>query len=134
MKVIDPGHAYDLDVLDGRSENTKERLTFVKREGANYPGNLGHYPGTNMQEVLRALIDRTNYVNNQIKHGANYLVLAGLRAAIYHLEWRAAERHGRLSAFHKLIKESTGENLDGIEKLPTCAKCGHIGCEGSCHK
>lgn len=55
MKVIDPGHVYDLRSLDGEQLN---RLVFVKREGPSYPGNVGHYPGTTMQEVLRALIDR----------------------------------------------------------------------------
>lgn len=39
---------------------------FVKREGEHFPGNVGHYPGTTMQEVLRVLIDRAKYVNSQI--------------------------------------------------------------------
>jgi hypothetical protein len=52
MKIIDPGHKYELDQLDGEG---KEILTFVKRDtpSERYPGNQGHYPGTNMQEVLR---------------------------------------------------------------------------------
>ena len=62
-RVIDPGHVYDLRRLDGPGV---ERLTFVKREGPRYPGNVGKHPGTTMQEVIRALIDRAEYVNAQI--------------------------------------------------------------------
>jgi hypothetical protein len=62
MKILDAGHRYQLDHLDG--DNVTE-LTFVKRSGAMYPFNIGEYEGTNVQEVLRALIDRTEYLNRQ---------------------------------------------------------------------
>lgn len=52
MRVVDPGHVYDLVSLDGGQVH---RLTFVKRLGERYPGNVGFpHAGTNMQEVLRA--------------------------------------------------------------------------------
>lgn len=126
MKVIDPGHTYALDVLDGESSTEPEILRFVKREGEGYPGNVGHHPGTNMQEVIRALIDRVKYLNAQIPDWQrNRNVLDHLRQAIYYLEHRAAERHGRppLEVWQ----------MYSIEHYPTCAKCGHIGCEGVCH-
>jgi hypothetical protein len=44
MRIIDPGHDYILSVYDGEGE---QRLTFMKREGPGFPGNIGHYPGTN---------------------------------------------------------------------------------------
>jgi hypothetical protein len=118
MKVLDPGHRYELIHLDG---NDHEILTFVKREGNDYPGNIGHYPGTNMQEVLRVLIDRLRYVNNQIHDNRNLLAIEHLQDAIYLLEERAAARHHRLVTFE----------VEGIELLPTCPKCGHIGCTES---
>ena len=133
MKVIDPGHVYDLDWLDGRAPiwmdihrdtgHPMNRLIFVKREGEGYPGNVGHHPGTTMQEVLRAMIDRVKYLDNQIPDFRNQMVLASLRQAIRSLEWRAAERHNRDTIIP--IKE--------IELEPTCPKCLHIGCEGLCH-
>lgn len=118
MKVIDPGHIYKLDTLDGDVDVT---LTFVKREGEGYPGNIGHHAGTNIQEVLRALIDRVKYLNSQIEHPRNWMVEISLREALNQLELRAAERHGRTLSFP--VSES----------MPTCGFCGHVGCDGHCH-
>lgn len=101
--------------LDGGDE---QELTFVKREGANYPGNVGHYPGTTLQETIRALIDRCAYVNAQRHCAENLQAIAGLRYALRALELRAARMHGITIALP----------LDGIELLGTCAQCGHIAC------
>jgi hypothetical protein len=120
MKIIDPGHVYDLQNLDGPSTST---LYFVKREGPGYPGNVGHHEGTNMQEVLRALIDRLKYVNGQAPDNRNALSIAHLRTTLWLLEDRAADRHGR----------ELNVDMLGIELLPTCPKCGHLGCVGACH-
>lgn len=120
MKVIDPGHHYHLTCLDG---NAYQILTFVKREGPGYPGNIGHHAGTTTQEVIRALLERSRYVDNQIPDEANDRVEADLRDALWTLEERAARRHGRPFPFE----------MPSIDKQPTCPKCNHIGCEGECH-
>src|ERR1700757_5337799 len=91
MENLDPGHVYQLNDIDGSGH---QFLTFVKREGAGYPGNVGHYPGTIIQDVLRCCIDRLKYVDNQISDIRNDLAIKHLRTAIYNLESRAAERHG----------------------------------------
>jgi len=122
MRVLDPGHQYALTHLDG---NLEELLTFVKREGPGYPGNVGSHPGTNLQEVIRACMDRIRYLDGQIHDVANTEALQSLRNALWALEMRAAYRHGRILPF----------NLYGkIEIEPTCHKCGHVGCESSCDK
>ena len=130
MRVVDPGHRYVLRQLDsalpdnlGPADLTGE-LRFVKREGEGYPGNVGHYCGTTTQEVLRALIDRAKYVDNQIPDARNRQVIYYLRAAIFELEMRAAERHGRVLPLF---------DMEDIENLPTCERCNHIGCQGGCH-
>lgn len=120
MEILDPGHAYKLATLDGDAEVL---LTFVKRCGDGYPGNIGAYPGTNLQEVLRVLIDRVQYLNQQVFCEENLMILQALRAAFYRLELRAARRHGRLL---------DGNMLDAIETVPTCSSCGHIQCAGNC--
>ena len=96
MEVLDPGHDYLLTNLSkGKDIIVKHqtRLTFVKREGEMYPGNKGAYEGTNMQEVLRALIDRCYYVNSQIPAGETINAVWHLRQAFLQLELRAARRH-----------------------------------------
>lgn len=128
MDVIDPGHFYSLKILDRDPMSKKEQLlSFVKREGPGYPGNTSHHEGTTTQEVLRALIDRAQYVNNQIPHRANDHAIWHFRNVIYDLEKRAAERHHRLEIFETMF------DIDLIETYPTCDKCNHIGCGGECH-
>ena len=133
MIIIDPGHTYQLDVLDGYTNGTVDGYThivlpFVKREGEKYPGNVGHYPGTNLQECWRAEINRLQYLNQQIPCGETMMAIKHLRLNIMLLEQRAARRHGR-----KHPVEYNDRILHSIEALPTCKLCGHIGCEGTCH-
>jgi hypothetical protein len=124
MKVLDPGHKFSLDSLDGDQENI---LVFVKREGEKYPGNVGHNPGTTMQEVLRALISRAKYVNNQIYSEHTNAAINNMEVSLYYLEERAAERHGRKDAFYDI---DFADVMDGKNK---CTTCGHVGCKGDCH-
>lgn len=118
MKVLDPGHRYALDSLDGEFPQT---LTFVKREGAKYPGNVGSHPGTTMQEVLRALIERAEYVNQQIPCAETTLAIGLMQSALYLFESRAARCHGRI------LDASVADLVDGVGK---CKRCGHVGCVG----
>jgi len=121
MEVLDPGHHYTLKHIDGDSV---EYLRFVKREGPGYPGNEGHYAGTNLQEVLRVLIDRIKYLDNQIPDQINADIIENLRFALEDLETRAAQRHGYdLKQLWRLI------DTQDAETLPTCNHCGHILCE-----
>lgn len=120
MTIIDPGHHYILNHLDGDSVG---ELRFVKREGPGFPGNVGHYEGTNLQEVLRACIDRIKYLDDQISSDYNYHAINHLRCVIEDLETRAAKRHGLdVDKVWRLC-----ENTDA-ELLPTCKHCGHIVC------
>lgn len=115
MNVLDPGHSYALQNYDG---DGAQKLVFMKREGPGYPFNVGHYKGTNCQEVMRALIDRVLYLNKQVPCAENQIALAGLRSALYAFELRAARRHGRE------LEWQTSEP----ESAPTCPTCGHIKC------
>lgn len=122
MKEIDAGHIYSLQILDDNKHESHTNLIFVKREGEKYPGNKGFHPGTNCQEVLRAVIARIAYLDGQIPDDRNKIATGHLGRAIYLLEQRAAERHGRKppSPFEAIFGE-------------TCETCGHVGCTGSCH-
>lgn len=120
MQIIDPGHDYNLDTYDGTGHYIP--LTFMKREGTKYPGNKGHYSGTNCQEVLRILIDRLKYLNKQVPCKENTLIISYLRKSIVCLERRAAERHG-----FNLSQGSFWPTE--VENIPTCKVCGHIECK-----
>jgi hypothetical protein len=131
MKVLDPGHEYSLTELDAKIP-TVQILRFVKRVGLGYPDNVAAHPGTTIQEVVRALIDRLHYVREQSQKLADPLSVATdfrcikhLREVLWLLEERAARRHGREWPCMGTIDPE-------IERMPTCANCGHIKCEGAC--
>lgn len=117
MDVLDPGHEYLFNSLDG---GDKQHLQFVKRNNPpeKYPGNQDSYPGTTTQEVLRALIDRSIYVNQQIPCPETTATIGLFRTAIYLLESRAKRVHG----------ETLDVPLNAIEIETTCPTCGHIRC------
>ncbi len=118
MKVIDPGHKYELDCLDSPDPFI---LHFVKREGEKYPGNVGSYPGPTMQEVLRALLDRLDYVNGQVPTKENNYVRENMIDALWWLE----ERHARIN--NRTLKDMPIKASILLE--PTCRVCGHVRCE-----
>ena len=123
MRVKDPGHDYVLESLDG---DAPQRLTFVKREGPGFPGNVGSHPGTTTQEVLRALIERGEYVNGQVPCAETEAATELMKAALLIYESRAARRHERVMADF--------ETVDALVAARGCWRCGHLGCEGDCHR
>jgi len=127
MRILDPGHRYAVNILDGlgNTENGicigKDHVQFVKREGEGYPGNVGHHYGTNCQELVRVLIHRLKYLDSQIPDHNNIHAIKSLRDVLRELETRAAQRHG--------LSLPRDKDLIEIEKLPTCLHCGHIVCK-----
>lgn len=120
MKVLDPGHYYELKVLDS-APDAFLYLCFVKRVGEKYPGNLFSHHGTTSQEALRALIERAAYVNRQIPSWETRLGRFLMKITVWLFERRAAKRHGRSAP-------SIHEAVYGL----CCARCGHVGCSASC--
>lgn len=96
MKILEPGHVYELNWLDGKPpiENAKisewdllnNVLVFVNREEGT------EHPGTQTQEVLRALIDRTRHCDNCLRWEGNDKIIYHLRMALVLHEARALER------------------------------------------
>jgi hypothetical protein len=105
MRVITPGHAYELDCLD--SDQTVE-LRFVNR------GHDQDEAGPSCQEVIRALIDRVQFLHVEKPHQNNSEIVRHLRQSLVLFEARALER-----------KVEKGQ-LE-IEKLPVGSD-GHIQC------
>ena len=122
MKVDDPGHGYIVDNYDSNF-NSEQIIYFMKRIGENYPGNFGPgHPGTNCQELIRVIIDRVKYLDNQIPSWHNKEVLKDLRHALLMFEDRAADRRSQ-----KIVLSPRQEQ--NIEQIPACRKCGHIQCK-----
>lgn len=120
MKIIDPGHVFELASLDGEQSNI---LIFVKREGDKYPGNIGHHPGTTIQDVLRAAASRLEYVCDQEPCEETRQARFAVIDAIRFLEQRAARKHTR---------ELEHEDANAILYGSVCSNCGHLECELRC--
>lgn len=121
-KVLDPGHRYQLLILDGTPDDEK-CLTFVKRHDAEnpsrFPGNTNSYPGTTMQSVIRCLVERIDYLQNQIPDENNVAVRRNLINSLWLLEDRAARRHGYDFDFRP----------EDMMEMPMCPHCGHVVCK-----
>lgn len=85
MKIIEPGHIYEFNTLDGAPDEV-ETLRFVNREAGS------EHPGTQTQEVFRSLIDRTMHCDNCLRWTSNDKIIYHLRMALALHEARAIER------------------------------------------
>jgi hypothetical protein len=89
MKVLVPGHRYELDQIDGTTRVVMHReLQFVARE----PESERVWPGVQTQEVLRVLIDRTQYCDSCLPWAGNDQIVHHLRMALVLHEARALIR------------------------------------------
>jgi len=87
MKVIDEGHIYQLKELGGGDQT----LTFMKRSGGAV-SYAQEWPGVQTQEVLRALIDRTKYLDQVLPCTETKDAAWHLQMALYLYELRAFRR------------------------------------------
>ena len=138
MRVIDPGHEYEVETYDNVGYRVPQYRRYMKRVGPNYPGNDGvPRAGTNCQEDLRVLIDRVRYLNGQHPCPENNAILDHLRQSLWLFELRAASQREESAAFLERVKEyvspkgwtkSAFERPLCVEIIPTCPICGHILC------
>jgi hypothetical protein len=119
---IERGHIYELLSLDGEIH---QKLVFVKRLGGKYPGNTGQaHPGTTVQSVIRALVDRVSYLTCQgdcLQQDTreDIAIINNLRDCLFLLEHRAMREHG--------LDASQLTQHDAVH-APMCPQCGHVHC------
>ena len=101
MKVTVPGHMYLLEHLDGTKT---QQIHFVDR------GHGRDQEGTTNQEVLRVLIDRVKFLDEELPWQGNEQILFHLRSALVLHESRHLER---LVIKGKLKPEEIQTGLDG---------------------
>lgn len=115
MKVLEPGHLYELEEVDIIG-GANQRVRFVRRRddrGELLPDDL-RKPGILTQELLRVAIDRTLYLYAEAPCDEDTEIIDHLRAALCLYESRASRR-----AIEKLAKP---------EEADVCGFCGHILC------
>lgn len=88
MKVLDPGHVYELRQL---GDNNTQIIKFIKRSGGAVQ-YAEEWTGMQTQEVLRALIDRTKYLYDILPCKETTEAIRHLQMALYWYETRALRR------------------------------------------
>lgn len=113
MRVLEPGHVYELHNVDGKGLQV---IHFVRRrddEALLLPEDQRH-EGVLFQEVVRMLVDRINYLNAEGPCAENVEIMESLRRIIQLGEIRAARR--------------TIEKHPMIERMDVCEICQHALC------
>lgn len=91
MQIEDPGHSYLLDAFDG---GRPVRLAFIWKEQID-----GQFvtvrDGTTNEEVLRALIDRTKFLDAKAPCEENAEAISAMIVALEAFEKRTAARKRR---------------------------------------
>lgn len=99
MKVITPGHKYELDHFEnyGLPGCPVQTLQFIEKvpvaEGAKELRTVND--GTTNEEVLRVLIDRLNYLQGKFPCRENALVITKLEESLMWLNKRTSDRLAR---------------------------------------
>jgi hypothetical protein len=113
MKIIEPGHIYKVENVDGHGTQI---IKFVRRRDDNadvLPPDQRR-EGIQSQELLRVLIDRTIYLHNENPWHENVQVIQMLRECLRLYDSRAAR--------------ASLKKLNMPEKHKPCNECGHILC------
>lgn len=96
MKIIEPGHIYELNWLDCKPQSSNDLDKPWMRNGANQLIFVNRektpHPGAQTQEVIRALINRTQHCDNCLRWEGNDLIIHHLRMALVLHEARALGR------------------------------------------
>jgi hypothetical protein len=79
MKILDPGHKYEL--------SNKAKITFIKR----VDGKLIHN-GTTNEELLEVLLDRTEALQAKFPCHENEVAINGMRLALHSFNERTRLR------------------------------------------
>lgn len=90
MKMIEPGHIYDLENME--FPNTHQRISFIKKSDDGSGVLQTDHDGTTNEEVLKVLIERVSYLNHKLPCKENEIALKALREAFAVLNARTKIR------------------------------------------
>lgn len=98
MKVMTPGHRYELANFDQDIAELNQVLQFIQKEPDPHDPEgrmLTVKDGTTNEEVLRVLIDRLKCQNAKVPCRENSIVTTKLEECLMWLEKRTADRRSR---------------------------------------
>lgn len=97
MKVLEPGHTYDLDNFQHPKGEFNQTLRFIQKvPNPQNPSELVTIQnGTTNEEVLKALINRTEFLNTKFPCRENSIAITKMQEALMWFEKRTADRLAR---------------------------------------
>lgn len=99
MRILTPGHKYELENHEQPMGVPKQTLQFIEKApaGEGFPAGslITVNEGTTNEEVLRVLIDRMNSMQAKFPCRENAIVTTHLETALLWLEKRTADRKTR---------------------------------------
>lgn len=103
MKIITPGHRYELENFEAKSK-PGQVLQFIEKQAT--PGGDGALTtvndGTTNEEVLAVLVDRLRALGAKLPCRQNSIAVTKLEEALMWLENRTTERKARgVEGMHK---------------------------------
>lgn len=114
MEIVDSGHIYRLKEIG--TDPGIQYLMFIKRSGGAVKYDE-EWPGLQTQEVLRALIDRTKYLDSIIPCAETKDAVYHLRMALFMYEVRAYRRKQE-EVNRKAPRHDDSERPHGWRELP----------------
>lgn len=94
MKVLTPGHRYELESFEGSAPQVIQFIEKRRKEEGS-PELVTVNDGTTNEEVLKVLIDRMEGMNAKLPNDFTRLAITNLKLALAQLEARTAERKAR---------------------------------------
>jgi hypothetical protein len=98
MKIITPGHCYELANFEQDLPELNQRLQFIHKEQrpeVDPPVFFTVTDGTTNEEVLKVLIDRLQSLNAKLPNRQTSIAVTKCQEALMWLENRTAERKAR---------------------------------------
>lgn len=90
MKILKPGHLYELDSMEGTNP---QKIQFIEKKVMQGTGNFYTVnDGTTNEEVLEMLIDRTKSLGEKLPSRENSLALTKLEEALLWFNRRTQNR------------------------------------------
>lgn len=98
MKILTPGHRYELDNFEQNLPELNQHLQFIEKQpkpdGA--PGELVTVnDGTTNEDVIRVLVDRMNFLQAKFPCRENAIATTHLETDLLWLEKRTSDRKAR---------------------------------------
>jgi hypothetical protein len=96
MKIITPGHRYELENFEHK-DTVGQVLQFIEKQYANDSAGtlITRLDGTTNEEVLAMLIDRLKFLGGRLSCRENAIALTHIETALLWLNHRTSERKAR---------------------------------------